>query len=830
MLDPIYVPGCGNPDAKLFICGEAPGQQEEMDREPFKGASGALVNECLDYAGIDRSLCYLTNVCKVRPPHNDIDKLDLIGKKIEDFLPQLYDEILEINPNCILAIGDVALKYITGFKGIKKYRGSILSCSKTGHKSIPTLHPASLLHGESKIASWKELQYIKHDFQRAVEQSSFPEIRLPERNLWVARNSLDVYRFLDAHAKNEHATLDVETIKTYAQCIGLAFDAGEACSIPLFIDTIPNHDLVHIWKQVCDFLRDTKKKIIAHNAKFDEKRCRQIGLKWHDCYFDTAMAWHVLFSEMPKKLEFIASYITDEPYYKDEGKEFNPKIHKIDRWFLYNAKDAAVTFEIFEKIYQDLKDSNLIEFFFDNIMPLHRLYSDIEDVGILIDKTVRKHLRDKYEDIRAGKQAKLISNISLMYQKDDTENLEIKELYKDFNVMSNGPNNQVAKLVFGYLKLPVRKNTSDETLKSLANNNCKDQRRKDILHGILEVRKVRKTIGTYIDAELSDDQRIRTQCNINGAESGRTSTGICKPPVSISNHGIALQTMTKHEDINLDAGGADLRSMFIADPGWSFIEPDLSQAEDRVVCVLAEDYDALKEYERRDFKYNKHGLKDDRHTKTAMLVCELGFDAITDFERQVGKKTRHAGNYDMKKHMHMLNLAKYAGIFISEWRAGKQLALFHENNPKIKSVFHADIQEALRDNDCLLVTPHERRRIFLNKWGDELFKEAYAHIPQATISDQVKFAMLRIKQRIWEIAKNSFYFLLESHDSFLALIRDDIIDQAKPIIREELERPIDFRKCTLARDYDLVIPCEIKLGKRWIDASNEFQDGMRKTE
>lgn len=827
MIDSIYVPGTGNPLAKLMLVGEAPGAQEESDREPFRGQSGMMVNDCLSKAGSDRDEVYLTNVCKIRPPGNDLSKLNLIGRSIEEFLPQLFEEILSINPNCILAIGDTALQYITGFKGIKKYRGSILSAQKTGHKVVSTLHPASLLHGDSKMLSWKDLSVIQHDFNKAVEQSAYADIRLPQRNLWVARNSLDVIRFLEKYAGNEFCTLDVETIKTYAQCIGLSFDKSEACSIPLFLETIPNHDLAYIWKMLSDFLHDTKKKIMAQNSKFDEKRCRQIGLKWHDCYFDMAMGWHVLFSELPKSLQFIASYITDEPFYKDEGKEFNPKFHDIDRWFLYNAKDAAVEFECCEKIIQELKDTNLYEFFFDKIMPLHKLYSDIEDVGILIDKKVRSRLREKYEWLRHEKQNLLVKNIAKMYQPKENEesvNEEIFELYKNFNVMSNGPKNQVAKLVFSYLKLPIRKDTSDETLKSLANNNCKDQRRKDILHGILNVRKLRKTIGTYIDAELSDGGRIRTQCNINGTESGRTTTGICKPPVSIKNHGIALQTMTKHEDAQLaEAGGADLRSMFIADPGYTFIEPDLSQAEDRVVCVLSKDWDALKDYERKEFNVNQHGCKDDRHTKTAMLVCELGFAAITDYERQVGKKTRHAGNYDMKKHMHMLNLAKFAGIFISEYRAGKQLELFHVNNSKIRGIFHVEIVEALRDNNCCLVSPHGRRRIFLNKWGDELFKEAYSYLPQATVSDQVKFAMLRIKKRI-----PSILFQLESHDSFLALLKNDLVDKSLPIIKEELEVPIDFKSCTLSRDYKLIIPCEIKMGQRWVEYSEKYPDGMKK--
>jgi uracil-DNA glycosylase family 4 len=833
-----YIPGCGNPNARIMLVGEAPGQIEESQGFPFAGPTGKLVDDCLIENGVMRADVYATNVCKVRPPNNDLKQLGIIGHSIEEFLPQLYTEITTINPNVIIAIGDIALQYLTGFKGIKKYRGSILAAKQTGTKLVPTLHPASLMHREAEggAGSWKELAYIKKDFQRAIRESAFAEIRLPERNLWIIRSSIELIRYLEKNAKNELVVLDVETINTWAQCIGLAFDDYEAVSIPLFLGSIPLHDRVYIWKILSDFLQDTKIKLIAQNAKFDEKRSRQLGLDWHDCYFDIAMGWHVLFSEFPKKLQFISSMITDEPYYKDEGALFDPRKHPIDRWLLYNAKDCVVEFECAVKIIAELKRQNLYDFYFDKIHPLHRLYSDIEDIGIRIDLEVNKHLKEKYTKARDERNEKLIRDIAT---ENGAVDIQLYQTYKNFNVMSNGPKNQVAKLLFGYMGFPLRKDTADDTLKALANNHAnKDERKRNILLGILEVRKLRKTISTYINAKsiepdyhffgpitgsVGDSPRIYTTCNTNGTESGRTSTGILQPPVYYTKAGIALQTMTKHEDITLSAGGGDLRSEFIADPGWSFIEPDLSQAEDRVVCVLAKDWDALESYKQKVFERNKHNLKKDRHTLTAMYVCGLGFDAVTDYERQIGKKARHAGNYNMGKHQHMITLGKY-GVFISEYIAGKQLDRFHAENPKIRGVFHADIVQALKDNSCTLVSPHGRRRIFFNKWGEDLFKEAYAQLPQCTVSDQVKFAMLRIKKRVKD---TYFNFLEESHDSFLARCKDEAVSDVLPIIKEEMEVPISFMNCTLKRDYDLVIPCEIKVGKRWIEVSEEWPDGMK---
>lgn len=827
-----YVGGVGNACADIFLCGEAPGAREDESGVPFSGPAGELLNECLRSAGIERDACYLTNVVKVRPPDNKLEKLPLIGHTVEEFLPQLWNEIQAINPKVVVAVGGTALKYITGFDGIEKYRGSILRASKTGHKVIPILHPASLLHeSSSEMTSWKELAYIKIDLKRVVEESLTREIILPDRCLLLARNSLDLCRFLD-HSTNPFATLDVETFKTYPICAALAFDRNSAMSVPLFDENIPPHDLAYLWKLMAEFLADTKISLIAQNAKFDEKRCRQIGLKFHDVYFDTGMAWHTLYSELPKKLQFISSILTREPYYKDEGKEYNPKKDSFDKLMSYNAKDAVVEYECFEEELKELKETGMIDFFFTKIMPLHRLYSDIEDVGILIDETVRKNLGEKYHKMREEKHSELIKLIlgndsqeSEFAYKSSGKGNPVKHVkIYDFNV--NSPQ-QVAAMLYGYLNCPIRKDVAEDTLKSLANNAVKDQRRKDIIKDTLEERKISKSIGTYIEARLSDDERLHTQYNINGTESGRTSTSALKPPVSITPEGIALQTMTKHEDEGLiGAGGADLRSMFIADPGYSFVEPDGAQAEDRVVCVLSCDWDALKDYQRTVFVKNRFGLKDDRHTKTAVLVCEKGFEDINEQDRQIGKKTRHAGNYGMGKHTHMLNLAKFANIFISEWRAGKQLDLFHRANPNIRGIFHAQIQQALLDNDCVLTSPHGRIRRFFNRWGEELFKEAYAHLPQCTVSDQVKFAMLRIKERLIKYYLRLFAFVGESHDSFLALVKDELIPEFAAVSKEEMEKPIDFSRCSLSRKYELVIPCEIKVGKRWIGKSADFPDGM----
>ena len=63
---PNYVPGYGNPCAKLCIIGEFPNKQEDEEAcLPFVGPAGNLLDQCLEYAEIDRSQVYITNVCGI---------------------------------------------------------------------------------------------------------------------------------------------------------------------------------------------------------------------------------------------------------------------------------------------------------------------------------------------------------------------------------------------------------------------------------------------------------------------------------------------------------------------------------------------------------------------------------------------------------------------------------------------------------------------------------------------------------------------------------------------------------------------------------------------
>ena len=61
----------GNPLAKIFIIGEAPGEKEDITGFPFVGRAGKMLNTVLQSVDIDPLVvCYITNIVKCRPPEN----------------------------------------------------------------------------------------------------------------------------------------------------------------------------------------------------------------------------------------------------------------------------------------------------------------------------------------------------------------------------------------------------------------------------------------------------------------------------------------------------------------------------------------------------------------------------------------------------------------------------------------------------------------------------------------------------------------------------------------------------------------------------------------
>lgn len=164
--------GVGNPEAAIVLVGEAPGEDENRQGEPFVGQAGQWLNSLLRRAGLTREEIYLLNTVKCHPPSNRVPSED----EIHACSPFLHLQVAIIRPRVLVAVGGVPGRYLTregpdatlGFLRSRDwvYRNEIsgFSCPL-----IVTYHPSYVLRNKDNPAVAKDAALkVLSDFDRAI--------------------------------------------------------------------------------------------------------------------------------------------------------------------------------------------------------------------------------------------------------------------------------------------------------------------------------------------------------------------------------------------------------------------------------------------------------------------------------------------------------------------------------------------------------------------------------------------------------------------------------------------------------------------------------------
>jgi len=149
--------GSGNPHADLVFIGEAPGQEEDKQGEPFVGRAGQLLDRMLAATGLDRESVYIMNTIKCRPPNNRDPKPDEVQACQLWFERQL--ELLQ--PKVICLLGRVAAQTVLETDSpLGSLRGRWHNYQ--GIPVLVTYHPAFLLRSPTqKQKSWQDLLTVQ---------------------------------------------------------------------------------------------------------------------------------------------------------------------------------------------------------------------------------------------------------------------------------------------------------------------------------------------------------------------------------------------------------------------------------------------------------------------------------------------------------------------------------------------------------------------------------------------------------------------------------------------------------------------------------------------
>ena len=323
---------------KIALVGEAWGEHEERERQPFVGPAGWQLNTMLAEAGIVRRECFLTNVFNLRPrPNNKIDNLCATRKEVrhalpplssgkyirDEFLPELdrlYRELTEANPNVIVCLGGTAAWAILRDGRISKLRGAVAgSPVLAGKKCLPTFHPSYILQG-----GYEARHVTVLDLQKARRESEFPDIRRPIRTVYTEPllNELDWFydRFI---VPAKRLSVDIETRGDRITCIGFAPSIDVALVVPFEDLRKPGGNYwgsiefeLLAWGWVRKALDSPCEKVFQ-NGLFDMHRLwRGYGIPVRNPTHDTMLLHHALQPESPKGLDYLGSVYTNEAAWK----------------------------------------------------------------------------------------------------------------------------------------------------------------------------------------------------------------------------------------------------------------------------------------------------------------------------------------------------------------------------------------------------------------------------------------------------------------------------------------------------------------------------------
>ena len=150
--------GIGKKDADIMLIGEGPGENEDLQGEPFVGRSGKLLDKFLESVGLSRNKnVYIANMVKCRPPQNRDPK----PEEQEMCIGWLREQFKVIRPKIIVCVGRIsAQKLISPDFRVTRQHGEFIE--KNGVLMMGTYHPAAILRNpnnkEQAFADWLKVR------------------------------------------------------------------------------------------------------------------------------------------------------------------------------------------------------------------------------------------------------------------------------------------------------------------------------------------------------------------------------------------------------------------------------------------------------------------------------------------------------------------------------------------------------------------------------------------------------------------------------------------------------------------------------------------------
>jgi len=589
--------------------------------------------------------------------------------------------------------------------------------------------------------------------------------------------SFETYN-LDGSYLNKHTIIECCCFS------GLWLSDGKLLSHTVVIPIHRSSDPVYWIYWLRRFCRLPTAKVMQ-NGLYDSFHLMRYGAPVHSYLFDTQSLFHSWYSELPKRLDFIAAFtIKDVHYWKDQSR-----FGGDDNLFEYNARDGWATVVGCLNLVAQMPawaKANFVEKF-----PLWVPILAMNTEGLEIDRDERTRLVQYYQ------------------QRIDARQVQLEAWFgAGFN--SNSPIH-VANLMrcFGMLQVT---STDEKSLSRWANMHPLNARFKREIEG---QRADRKVISTYLKPDnkrtkgqrpLVVDGRVFYALNPDGTDSGRFS---CSEGASWSGSQIQNQP-------------DNVKSMYVPDRRihrsgqvWLFGEADGEQAEARAVGYLSGDKNLIATVESTL----------DYHKLNAERFFGVLYAEITKDIRDLAKRVNHGSNYNMGANVlidtmgeiNILRAKKLLGLpefFSMKMVAEYLLSTYEKAYPEVKGGWYTHIKNVIGLTHLLISPLGWTRYCFGNPKGNKLDLNQYvAHGPQNL---SVGILNRGLKATYWNIQHTnplSFRLKGQIHDSIFFMFLANRMDLAWRVVDlATLSVPVkDYRGIERV----LKIPMALKIGSRW---------------
>jgi hypothetical protein len=466
-----------------------------------------------------------------------------VSERLWGQVQELLDEIKTIEPKLIIVTGKWSLFFLTGctglgtnlptgtdrkpFGGLAKFRSSILQINATWdifheHILIPIYHPVNAISMPNRYYEMDmDIQKICYMYN-VIKESGVGYYIKPAKEYIIADTieKIDEYfdKLIDILDKGETlVSIDIETFyRTTIDCVGFAYEIDRGCCVPFMSKDNPvlwsKEEEIYVLEKLYKVMLHPNCKHLGQNYQFDLQHFYKLWNLYIEVSHDTMVLHHLLFNKLPKDLAYLASlYCEFYTYWKGdiEATTESPET----RWE-YNAKDCCYTLEVFQVIYEMLKDSGepkLEELYKFQIEELHPELVHTMNFGVAINREMKDELYIFFKNI-VDKIPERINNL-LGFEFNPASSQQKKKLFKEYFGITLKTNK---KKGVGHVE------TCDAKAMLAYIEEYPDL--KPFLAVLLEYSALSKFTSTFLGAKVDADGKMRTQYRISGTSTGRLAS------------------------------------------------------------------------------------------------------------------------------------------------------------------------------------------------------------------------------------------------------------------------------------------------------------------